>query len=101
MQPEQMTNRRVAGVLEVRWNDGVAQALSHSQLRAACKCSPCQAARLRGQPVAAASDLRLEQIRPIGHYAVQLVFSDGHARGIYPWELLRDLGERALSFTAS
>lgn len=99
MQPEQMTNRRVAGVLEVRWNDGVAQALPHSQLRAACKCSPCQAARLRGQPVVPAANLRLEQIRPIGHYAVQLVFSDGHARGIYPWQLLRDLGERALSFT--
>jgi DUF971 family protein len=96
MHPEQMTNRRAAGVLEVRWNDGVAQALSHRQLRAACRCSPCQAARLRGQPVVPAGDVRLDRICPVGQYAVQLIFSDGHARGIYPWEWLRDMGDPAL-----
>ena len=95
MHPEQMTNRRAAGVLEVRWSDGVVQPLSHLQLRAACKCSPCQAARLRTEPVVPAGDLRLERIHPVGHYAVNLVFSDGHARGIYPWELLRAIGDLA------
>jgi DUF971 family protein len=28
---------------------------------------------------------------PIGRYAIQLHFSDGHDRGIYPWAYLREL----------
>ena len=36
--------------------------------------------------------------QPVGHYALQLRFGDGHERGIYPWALLRTLaGERAVS----
>lgn len=91
MQPEKITNRRAAGVLEVRWDDGMRQELTHVQVRAACKCSHCQSARLLGKPVALAAGLRLDEVRQVGHYAVQLVFSDGHDRGIYPWELLREL----------
>lgn len=30
---------------------------------------------------------------PVGRYAVRIVFDDGHATGIYPWALLRRLGE--------
>ncbi|WP_426210074.1 DUF971 domain-containing protein [Massilia sp. TWP1-3-3] len=89
MQPEQITNRRGEGVLEVLWEDGERQQATHRQLRAACKCSHCQSARLRGELAAPAANMRLDAIRPIGHYAVQLVFSDGHDRGIYPWALLR------------
>lgn len=29
----------------------------------------------------------------VGNYAVSLVFSDGHASGIYTWEYLRRLGD--------
>ncbi|WP_426102305.1 gamma-butyrobetaine hydroxylase-like domain-containing protein [Massilia sp. TSP1-1-2] len=42
MQPEQITNRRGEGVLEVLWEDGERQQATHRQLRAACKCSHCQ-----------------------------------------------------------
>ncbi|MES3022482.1 MAG: DUF971 domain-containing protein [Pseudomonadota bacterium] len=101
MQPEQITNRRAERLLEVVWDDGVRQELSHRQLRAACKCSLCQTARLCGQAAAPAFDLRIDGIRPIGRYAVQLVFSDGHARGIYPWELLRSVAVRGLDVPAT
>jgi len=33
-------------------------------------------------------------VEPVGHYAVQLRFSDGHDTGIYSWDLLYDYGER-------
>ncbi|HYX20539.1 MAG TPA: DUF971 domain-containing protein, partial [Thermoanaerobaculia bacterium] len=39
---------------------------------------------------------RLVEIRsldPVGSYAVQPVFSDGHSTGIYSWEYLYELGE--------
>jgi len=31
-------------------------------------------------------------IDPVGHYAVRLVFDDGHDTGLYNWQYLYDLG---------
>ena len=33
----------------------------------------------------------IKDIKPVGHYAVQLVFDDGHDTGLYSWEYLFDL----------
>ena len=32
-------------------------------------------------------------VHTIGDKGLNLVFSDGHGRGIYPWAYLRELGE--------
>ena len=32
-------------------------------------------------------------INPVGHYAVQITFDDGHDSGLYSWRYLRDLAE--------
>lgn len=32
-------------------------------------------------------------IDPVGHYAVKLIFDDGHSSGIYSWETLYDLAK--------
>jgi DUF971 family protein len=37
-------------------------------------------------------DVAISQIEPVGTYAVQLFFSDGHDTGIYSWDLLYDYG---------
>ena len=37
-------------------------------------------------------DVEITHIEPAGNYAIQLTFSDGHATGIYSWELLYDYG---------
>ena len=31
-------------------------------------------------------------IEPVGHYAVRLVFDDGHNSGLYTWDYLHELG---------
>ncbi len=36
--------------------------------------------------------VNIDEIRPMGNYAVNLVFDDGHESGIYSWEVLYDLG---------
>ena len=33
----------------------------------------------------------LAEIEPVGAYALNLAFSDGHRRGIYPYEMLAAL----------
>ena len=35
----------------------------------------------------------IQALEPVGSYAVQPTFSDGHATGIYSWEYLVHLGE--------
>jgi DUF971 family protein len=39
-------------------------------------------------------DIEITRIDPVGSYAVQLAFSDGHDTGIYSWDLLYDYGRR-------
>jgi DUF971 family protein len=39
-------------------------------------------------------DVEIARIEPVGQYAVQLHFSDGHDTGIYSWDLLYDYGLR-------
>jgi len=33
----------------------------------------------------------IESIKPVGHYALQLIFDDGHDTGLYAWDYLYDL----------
>ncbi|RKP56062.1 gamma-butyrobetaine hydroxylase-like domain-containing protein [Pararobbsia silviterrae] len=79
--------------LALTWADGDTRTLTHVQLRAACPCADCRTLRLRGNDVEANPDVVLTGIEPAG-YGVQLVFSDGHARGIYPWPYLEALAAR-------
>src|SRR5436190_8409551 len=39
-------------------------------------------------------DVAITGIEPVGTYAVQFHFSDGHNTGIYSWDLLYDYGSR-------
>ncbi len=36
--------------------------------------------------------VQVTAIEPVGHYAVRLVFDDGHDTGLYTWKYLYDLG---------
>ncbi|MFQ5609287.1 MAG: gamma-butyrobetaine hydroxylase-like domain-containing protein, partial [Woeseiaceae bacterium] len=38
-------------------------------------------------------DVQITDIEPVGHYAVRLVFDDGHNTGLYTWVYLRELAE--------
>ena len=38
-------------------------------------------------------EVTITAIEPVGHYAVKLVFSDGHDSGLYTWSMLYDLGQ--------
>jgi len=37
-------------------------------------------------------DVTITRLEPVGYYAVQPVFSDGHASGIFSWNYLYELG---------
>jgi DUF971 family protein len=39
-------------------------------------------------------NVEIKAVEPVGNYAVQLAFSDGHNTGIYSWDILYDYGMR-------
>lgn len=86
--PEAIENRARDGVLALRWPDGSETAWTHAALRAACPCAECRARRRGGLAVEADECLRIVAIEPVGAYALNLVFGDGHRRGIFPFPML-------------
>ncbi|MBD1553051.1 DUF971 domain-containing protein [Pseudomonas typographi] len=89
--PRSIDNRRAARLVEIDWPGRGIQRLNYLQLRAACPCSTCRASRLRGVEEVTPVGVAVVQVNLQG-YGVQLVFSDGHDRGIYPWAYLKGLG---------
>lgn len=79
------------GTLQVTLDTGTAFTLPAQRLRAACRCAHCRRAQIDGLFPDAFPSVTIAQVAPIGHYAVNLGFSDGHSRGIYPWSYLAEL----------
>ena len=85
-------------IVELRWHDGMLVRLAAGPLRAACPCSGCEASRIAGD-AATMPAVEVSAIEPIGEYAIRVVFSDGHNRGIYPWSYLRQLSLQISEFS--
>lgn len=98
MAAESLINHAATGILEIVWQDGTRQQLSHAHLRHICQCADCKSARCAatGAP-SVPGDVRIVEILPVGAYAVQLIFSDGHLRGIFPWTYLKRLATTQMS----
>jgi DUF971 family protein len=90
--PDTIENQSAQGLLAVHWPDGRVAAFTHAQLRAACPCSECRARRRAGESIAPDEQVRITGIEPVGAYALNLAFSDGHRRGIFPFQMLTELG---------
>ena len=80
------------GQISVRWNDGKVSTIPARQLRLDCPCASCidewTGAPLL-DPQRVAQDVRPVAMEPVGNYAVQIRWSDGHETGLYTWKLLR------------
>ncbi len=88
--------------LEIDWADGHRSAWSFAWLREACPCAICieeraQQGRKPGQPKTKSAQLlpmytppaKPGSVQPVGRYAIQFNWLDGHNGGIYSWEYLR------------
>ena len=90
--PSAIADHRGSGVLEVTWQDLRTARLPHRLLRLRCRCAGCeQQFRRTGRRAEVPPDIRLDDIRLVGDKGLNLVFSDGHGRGIYPWAYLREI----------
>jgi len=76
--------------IHVRWSDGSVSKFTHLELRMMCPCALCKtgASEALGPPPVDAHVKALD-FAPVGRYALQFYWSDGHNTGIYPLTDLR------------
>ena len=89
--PQEITLAADRRSLLIDWGEGRTERATAAAMRDACRSSGSIRTRLNGWAVPAPADLTIVDVRPVGHYAVNLVFSDGHDRGIYPWRYLKEI----------
>ena len=77
--------------LRLIWNERDATDVAADRLRGACRCAWCTRGRIDGTFAQPSTGLTIDRLEPVGGYAVNIAFSDGHARGVYPWVYLRKL----------
>ncbi len=90
----------------ITWNDGTSTSWTVGELRKICPCATCREKKrgeegkaaattkrqMPGLPVLSAAEARpltIEAMNPVGTYAYNIVFSDGHNSGIFTFDLLR------------
>jgi prepilin-type processing-associated H-X9-DG protein len=76
--------------LRLVWQDEEAT-IAADRLRGSCRCAGCVRARADGIFPAAFEGVLIANVVPVGDYAINVVFADGHNRGIFPWPYLREL----------
>jgi ATP-binding protein involved in chromosome partitioning len=83
--------------LSITWQDGRESLLDVREVRLACGCAVCVdewSGEERLDPASVPEDVHPVRIEPVGRYAIQVVWSDGHETGIYPFRRLRELDEQ-------
>ena len=92
--PTGITLHQKSRVLEIAFSDGRSYRLPYEFLRV---YSPSAEVRGHGpgQEVLQVGKRAVEirALEPVGSYAVQPQFSDGHSTGIFSWDYLYELGE--------
>ena len=93
MTPSEITLRKNSRILVVSFEDGAEFNFSFEYLRVHSPSAevvghgPGQETLQTGK-----ENVAITAIDPVGHYAVRLVFDDGHDTGLYSWTYLHELG---------
>lgn len=87
-----------SGHIHIKWPDGAEDTLPNREVRGACQCASCVEEYTGDQLLDVNSipeDIQAENIDRLGNYAVAIAWSDGHSTGIYSWNHLKELSEKA------
>jgi DUF971 family protein len=90
--------QQIGDELAIKWDDGGESFIPLETLRRHCPCAGCKGeADIRGNVYRVPSRpllpeaFRLVRVIPVGGYAIQPVWADGHATGIYTFDGLRQI----------
>ena len=100
--PIEITVSREKREVHIRWQDGHESVYSFDLLRRKCPCALCNDQRSKeaapgglsltvlSGPVVKAGEIQVTEVKPVGRYAINFVWSDGHDSGIYSYTFLRE-----------
>lgn len=92
-QPSQIRLQKKSRKLAIDFEDGSHFALSFEYLRVHSPSAevkghgPGQETLQTGK-----ENVQITALEPVGHYAIRIVFDDGHDTGLYTWNYLYELG---------
>lgn len=93
--PTEIRLRTAEKRLEIDFDDGHSFVFPAEFLRVESPSAEVQGhSPNQKQIVTGKQNVGITTVEPVGHYAVRLVFDDGHGTGIYSWNYLYDLGLR-------
>lgn len=90
--PTDIQLKKASALLDIDWADGSHSQLSGLQLRQYCACSRCRARNRVGVSMVTDNNT-IENLNLIGAAGLQIIFADGHDRGVFPWGYLRAIAE--------
>lgn len=80
--------------LDIIWEDKSESMLLLANLRKSCPCASCVSEREKRAstfiPLLSSVELTVKDIQPIGTYAIQIFWQDGHNTGIYTYDKLKE-----------
>ena len=86
--------------LLIKWNDLSESTISLNYLRDECPCAGCKGETILlktyrpPKPARTTPEMyKIKNIQPVGEYAIQITWKDGHDSGIYTWDYLKKLEE--------
>jgi DUF971 family protein len=84
--------------LFIKWDDETESLIDIKYLRDECPCAVCKGETVLlktyrpAKPSAEHPEsFKIKDIQPVGEYAIQITWKDGHDSGIYTWEYLKEL----------
>ncbi len=100
--PSEITVSREKREVQIRWQDGHESVYGFDLLRRECPCALCNDQRSKqappgglsltvlSGPVIKPGEVQVTEVKPIGRYALNFVWSDSHDTGIYSYSFLRE-----------
>jgi DUF971 family protein len=97
--PTGLTVHQASKVLEIAFDDGASFRIPFELMRIYSPSAEVMG-HGPGQEVLQTGkrDVLVTELTPVGHYAVQPTFSDGHDTGIFSWAYLYQLGAEQADF---
>ena len=90
--PPEAIDLNEKGEFEITWPGGRVAIVPAFTLRDLCPCAGCieeGTGKKILDPSTIPLDIHADGIDPVGSYAIQIRWSDGHDTGLYTWEQLR------------
>ena len=75
----------------VSWPDGTSQQIPALTLRSKSRSARSLSKRIKNEPDNFEINLTIENVSMVGSYAINVKFSDGYDKGVFPWNMLREI----------